>query len=51
VQFLHFRGEEICEVHDYYDRLDFLRQMGIVDLDFTGQPVEKTGGAYKDGAA
>jgi hypothetical protein len=49
VQFLHFRGEEICEVHDYYDRLDFLRQMGIVDLDFTGQPVEGTGGAYKDG--
>ena len=51
VQVLHFRGEEICEVHDYYDRLDFLRQMGIVDLDFTGQTVEKTGGTYKDGAA
>ncbi len=51
VQFLLFRGEEICEVHDYYDRLDFLRQMGIVDLDFTGQPVEGTGGTYQDGAA
>ena len=51
VQFIHFRGEEICEVHDYYDRLDFLRQMGIVDLDFTGQPVEKTGGTYQDSAA
>ena len=51
VQFLHFRGDKICEVHDYYDRLDFLRQMGIVNLDFTGQPVTKTGGAYKAGSA
>ena len=49
VQFLHFKGDLIHEVHDYYDRLDFLRQMGIVDLDFTGQPVEKTGGDYKAG--
>jgi hypothetical protein len=23
--------------------------MGILDLDFTGQPVEKTGGDYKAG--
>jgi steroid delta-isomerase-like uncharacterized protein len=47
VQFLLFRGEQIYEVHDYYDRLDFLRQMGIANLDFSGQPIEETGGTYK----
>ena len=49
VQVLHFEGELICEVHDYYDRLDFLRQMGIVNLDFTGQPVEEASGTYVAG--
>ena len=51
VQFLHFKGDLIYQVHDYYDRLDFLRQMGIADLDFTGQPVERTGGDYKVGSS
>lgn len=49
VQILHFKGELICEVHDYYDRLDFLRQMGITNLDFTGQPVEEASGTYVAG--
>lgn len=51
VQFLHFREEQIYKVHDYYDRLDFLRQMGIVNLDFTGQPLEGTGGTYQAGSS
>ena len=51
IQILHFRGDKICEVHDYYDRLDFLRQMGILEFDFTGQPIAKTGGVYKAGPA
>jgi hypothetical protein len=45
-----YRGSppsNIYEVHDYYDRLDFLRQMGIANLDFSGQPIEETGGTYK----
>ncbi|MBI2821823.1 MAG: ester cyclase [Acidobacteria bacterium] len=51
VQILHFRRDLICEVHDYYDRLDFLRQMGILNFDFTGQPLAASGGVYKAGPA
>lgn len=49
VQFLHFREEQMYEVHDYYDRLDFLRQMGVISLDFAGLPIADTEGTYEAG--
>jgi steroid delta-isomerase-like uncharacterized protein len=50
VQILHFKEDLIAEVHDYYDRLDFLRQMGVVSLDFTGQPLKEDAQAYQTGS-
>ena len=49
VQFLLFRGEQIYEVHDYYDRLDLLRQIGVINLDFAGLPIADTEGTYEAG--